>query len=76
MKIGKFQFIKDRPLVGNSWTHRDAANPDKWPWWKLFHLSYVNLSSVKYPSWGRRLWIYTKRKAHNFDIYFDSRGNL
>jgi hypothetical protein len=49
-----------------------------WPWWKRFCLSLVKLDyrsadphARRYV--GRRLWIYTRRKAYDFDAILERR---
>jgi hypothetical protein len=65
--------MKNKPLTGANWQHGSKHNPKLWPWWKRFSLNFHNLPSVHKPTTGYRFWIYTRKKARDFDIYFDRR---
>ncbi|MCL5742978.1 MAG: hypothetical protein M1541_03480 [Acidobacteria bacterium] len=59
---------------------RTTIWPDtsRWPWWKRFCLSFIRLD-FKYADpparryTGRRLWVYTRTKAYDFDFVFERR---
>jgi hypothetical protein len=70
MRLRKLHIQINKPLIG--WHHGEKADPSKWPWWKLFHFSYVRIS-VQPPSVGHRFYLYTRRKAYDLDIYIDNR---
>ncbi|MEG8824735.1 hypothetical protein U4T63_22855 [Klebsiella pneumoniae] len=51
---------------------KPTHGPQKWPWWRLVSFSLVPIS-VYSPSYGLRLWMYTRWGADYLDIYFDRR---
>lgn len=58
------------------WTstnHGWQSNPDSWAWWRLFAWTWIKLDVSK-PSWGRRVWFYTRYGACiPFEFYKDNR---
>lgn len=51
---------------------RPAHGPQKWPWWSWASFSLVPIA-VYSPSYGLRLWMYTRWGAGYVGIYFDRR---
>lgn len=73
MKYKKYQISKNPNLT--NWKHGDKADPVKWPWWKLFHIEFLDIAKAN--KWNStehrlkyyyRLYIYTKKFAHNWDF--------
>lgn len=52
---------------------RPTHGPTTWPLWRLCAFRYVDLPSVNPPSWGKRLWIYTRNGAVLAELYKDNR---
>ena len=44
--------------------------PQTWPWWRLVSPSLVTID-VPLPSWGLRLYVYTRWGSPCFDIFVD-----
>jgi hypothetical protein len=70
MRIGRYQFYKNLPLT--SWHHGERVDPKNWPWWKRVAFDFINLK-VTPPTRAWRFWIYTRRKARDFDFFIDRR---
>lgn len=62
----------------NGWKHGDRHDTSKWPAWRIFSWQIINMavSSNRSVKWGRRLWVYTRRKAYNLDIILSTKENL
>ncbi len=52
---------------------KPSHGPQKWPWWRLVSFSLVPIT-VYSPSYGLRLWIYTRWGAGYVGIYIDRRA--
>ena len=67
----KIHFHKNHIL-----THRHHGQRHylcNWPWWQFFSLKAAKIT-VCPPSTGYRLWVYTRGRAHVFDLVFDRRS--
>lgn len=63
----------------NHWNGEPAGGckhgPAAWPWWRRFSWLWCEVG-VTAPSWGRRLWFYTRRGAAYIDFIVDRRCAL
>jgi hypothetical protein len=50
-----------------------AHGPQRWPWWRLFHIGISKLTVHK-PSSGYAFWFYSRRGASYIDVFFDRRS--
>lgn len=61
------------------WLPGCTHGPKAWPWWRLFSVAIVRLSTQP-PSIGYALWVYRpgregKNKGWYFDVYIDRRAH-
>jgi hypothetical protein len=57
------------------WPNGVRHGPQSWPWWRLVSPSIIKLD-VHSPSFGWRLWLYTRWGAWCGDVYVDRRPSL
>ena len=50
-----------------------SHGPQEWSRYKIISFTFARLMMVEVPSTGYRIWIYTKKRAFFFDVYFDRR---
>lgn len=58
--------VASQPFVGF------GHGPKTWPWWKPASFLACKIFTFKEDSHGWRLWVYTRKTAFIFDIYFYS----
>lgn len=72
-KVGRFRV----GFCSTWWTstnHGWQSKPETWAWFRLFACTWIKLGANK-PSWGRRIWLYTRVGACiPFEIYKDNRN--
>lgn len=54
---------------------RPSHGPQNWPWWRWISFTLIPIDVVR-PSYGLRLWFYTRWGAGYVGIYLDRRTKL